>query len=244
MDERPGGTGFSMAMAFISLLLGAALLAGPIDRVLLRSGQVIAVSGEVRQEAGKLLFRTPAGVLYSIAVAEVDFAAMAQTGPREDPIEEHDRQTRHPAKKLNVSPQERDRLLAELEGKKGSPPGDVEVLSPEKPEKTKPNSSRESDPGAEERWRAEARAAREAIEARKRELETLARRARELDDQLRTLLSSGYDPNLLSAQARELDTTKNRITATQEALRDAQRNLTDLQERARRAGVLPGWLRD
>ena len=232
-----------MAMAFISLLLGAALLAGPVDRVLLRSGQVIAVSGAIREEAGKLLFRSPAGVLYSIAIDEVDFAAMARTGPREDPIEEHDRETRHPAKKLNVSPEERDRLLAELERKKGPPSGKVELLSPEKPEKLKPK-SRESDPGAEERWRAEARAAREAIEARKRELEALSQRARELDDQLRTLLSSGYDPNLLSAQVRELDTTKNRITATQEALRDAQRNLTDLQERARKAGVLPGWLRD
>lgn len=233
-----------MAMAFLSLLLAAALAAGPVDRVLLRSGQVIAVSGEIREEAGKLLFRSPAGVLYAIAVEEVDFAAMARTGPKEDPIEEHDRDARHPARKLNVSPEERDRLLAELEGKKGSPAAKAEILSPEKPENTKPKASRETDPAAEQRWRAEAQAAREAIEVRKRELETLTQRARELDDQLRLMLSSGYDPNLLSAQAQELDATKDRITATQEALRDAQQNLTELQERARKAGVLPGWLRD
>ncbi|HEU5161600.1 MAG TPA: hypothetical protein VFV54_00505, partial [Thermoanaerobaculia bacterium] len=206
----------------MSLLLAAALAAGPVDRVLLRSGQVIAVSGQIRQADGKLLFRSPAGVLYSIAIEEVDFAAMAQTGPKEDPIEEMDRETRHPAKKLNVSPEERDRLLAQLEKKKGTSPGKAELLSPEPPEKEKPKPSKAPDPAAEERWRAEARAAREAVESRKRELEALKQRATTLEDQLRTLLSSGYDPSLLSAQALELDNTKNRIEATQEALRDAQ----------------------
>ncbi|HSN68987.1 MAG TPA: hypothetical protein VLV48_07065, partial [Thermoanaerobaculia bacterium] len=169
--------------------------------------------------------------------------AMARTGPSEDPIEELDREARHPAKKLNVSPEERDRLLAQLQKKTGSP-GRAELLSPEAPEKEKPKPSKAPDPDVEERWRTEARLAREAVESRKRELEELKQRATALEDQIRTLLSSGYDPSLLSAQSLELDNAKNRIEATQEALRDAQRGLTDLQERARKAGVLPGWLRD
>jgi hypothetical protein len=232
-----------MMMPFAALLLAAALASDPVDRVILRSGQSIAVVGEIRQEGDKLLFRSPAGVLYSIAIAEVDFAAMARTGPKDDPVEELDRGARHPARRLTVTPEERDRLLDELSKRKSSAsPVDPEVLSPI-PD-SGPAKPASPAAGAEERWRAEARAAREAVERRKNDLEALRRRVTELEDQLRLLLSSGYDPSLLSAQALELDRARNGIDGAQEALRDAQRALTDLQERARKAGVLPGWLRD
>ncbi len=216
-----------------------------MDRVLLRSGQSIAVAGEVRMADGKLLFRSPAGVLYSIAATEVDFEAMARPEPSADPVVEGDRKTRHPARKLNVSPEERDRLLAELSKKKGrAAPDDTGVLSAPPPLAPQSPADKKDAAEAEARWRAEARAAREAVEARREELEALRRRAQELEDQLRMLLSSGYDPNVLSSQVEALDSTRNRIESTQEALRDAQRNLTDLQDRARKAGVMPGWLRD
>ena len=241
MPARP----FSSVMPLGALLLAATMVSVPVDRVVLRSGQSIVVAGEVREEDGKLLFRSPAGVLYSIAASEVDFEAMARPEPSVDPVVEGDRKTRHPARKLNVSPEERDRLLAELSKKKGrAAPADTGVLS-EPQQIEAPSAAEKKDPAeSEARWRAEARAAREAVEARREELESLKRRAQEIEDQLRTLLSSGYDPNVLSAQVSELDSTRNRIESAQEALRDAQRNLTDLQDRARKAGVLPGWLRD
>lgn len=243
MDERSPRPPFSSLMPLLPLLLAAALLAGPVDRVLLRSGQSIAVAGEVRQQGEKLLFRSPAGVLYSISMDEIDFEAMARGTAKQDSVEEIDRDARHPARRLNVTPEERDRLLAELSKKKGTPRA-PEVLSPELRRPEPPQSDRESSREAEERWRAEARAAREAIQDRKAELESLRQRSVDLEDQLRMLLSSGYDPNTLSAQTLDLGNTRSRIDGAQEALRDAQRALTELQERARRAGVLPGWLRD
>jgi hypothetical protein len=231
-------------MPLLLPILLAALLGGPVDRVLLRSGQVIAVSGEIREVDGKLLFRSPTGVLYSIAIEEVDLERTARPVVSEDPVEKGDRKTRHPAKKLNVPPAERDRLLAELAKKKSTgPPADAELLSEPPPLKAPPARG-EEDAESEARWRGEARAAREAVQTRKDELAALRQRERQLDDQIRTLLSSGYDPNALSAQVLELDTTRNRIDKTQDALREAQRNLTDLQDRARKAGVAPGWLRD
>ncbi len=245
-----------------SLLLAATLAAGaaadpparldaptggraPFPRVVLRSGQAIALAGDIRIDGGKVLFRSPAGVLYSIAVEEVDFEAMERTKPAEDPIEKLDQGARHPVKKLNVSREERDRLLAELSKKQGDPRPDPEVLSPGPPKVSEPGTAaREATKGAEDRWRAEARAARAAVATREAELRELRARAQQLEDQLRTLLSSGYDPNTLSAQAEALDLTRNRIDATEKALRGAQRDLADLQDRARKTGVMPGWLRD
>jgi hypothetical protein len=226
-----------------ALLLAAALSAVPVVRVILRTGESIAVSGDIRRDGEKLLFRSPSGVLYSIALAEVDFEEMARPPKKDARAEPSDPDERHPARRLSVTPQERDRLLAELARKKrGDDPIEPEVISPQRPH---PGNEPEQDDAAEEaRWRAEARAARQAVQARKDEIEALKRRATQLEDELRTLLSSGYDPNLLSAQAVELEATRSRLEHAQEELRDAQRNLTDLQDRARKAGIVPGWLRD
>lgn len=217
----------------------------PYPRIVLRSGKAIDVAAGFRVEGGKVLFRSPTGVLYSIAIDEVDFEAMAQPKIPDDPIEKQDVSARYPVKKLNVTPEERDRLLAELSKKTSTPRSGVEVLSQNPPKVSEAGAAvREATKGAEERWRADARAARAAVESREAELRELKQRAVQLEDQLRTLLSSGYDPNTLSAQANDLDATRNRIEATEDALRDARRSLAELEDRARRAGVLPGWLRD
>lgn len=223
----------------------AAAARAPYPRILLRSGKSIDVAGDVKVEGGKVLFRSPGGVLYSIAVDEVDFEAMKEPKAPEDPIEKQDQGARHPVRKLNVTPEERDRLLAELSKRQGGSPSDPELLSPDAPKVSEAGAAvREATRGSEERWRAEARAARTAIEAREAEVRELRQRAQQLEDQLRMLLSSGYDPSTLSAQAEALDVTRNRIDSAERALRDAQRDLADLQDRARRAGVMPGWLRD
>lgn len=250
---------FSLPM--LGSLLLAAMLAGapaeqsaggastqqplPYPRIVLRSGTVIDIGGGFRVEGEKVLFRSPTGVLYSIAIDEVDFESMARPKISDDPVEKHDVSARHPVKKLNVTPEERDRLLAELSKKTSTPRTDVEVLSPNLPRVSEAGAAvREANKGAEERWRAEARAAREAVESREAELRTLKQRAVQLEDQLRMLLSSGYDPNTLSAQANELDSTRNRIESAEDAVRDARQNLAELEDRARRAGIMPGWLRD
>src|ERR1700716_672374 len=89
-----------------SILLITALSI-PTTTLVLRTGERIGVDGTVRVDGGQVLFRS-GGSLYSIPAAEVDLeASRATETPAPVRVEA--------GPKLRVSPEERERLLRDLE---------------------------------------------------------------------------------------------------------------------------------
>src|ERR1051326_5946770 len=90
--------------------------------LILRNGAHFEVEGPIREERGRIIFRS--GTLYSIPVAEVDMeATRAAVTSTVIATVDQDR-------KLKVSAEERDRLLRELEQNHSG--GPVQALNLEK----------------------------------------------------------------------------------------------------------------
>src|SRR5207244_6747114 len=126
------------------------------------SGAHIDVDGAVRQDEGRVVFRSN-GVLYSLPAAEVDFDATRAAAMNVTLVRAIDKG------KLKVSPEERDRLLRELEQNHNGTAADPEGL------KTPPP-SRESIPNTEDEWswRRAARTYEDAVRHAKEALQLLS----------------------------------------------------------------------
>ena len=216
--------------ALAALLLLTALTI-PTPTLVLRDGARLDTDGSVRQEDGRVIFRS-GGVLYSLPVAEVDLEATRAAGMNVTVVRPGDRG------KLKVSREERDRLLRELEKNHRGTPADPDGLRTPPPSREAVENS-----GEEWSWRRRAREHEETVRRAKEELQLLYDRAEQLRQQIRTFVSLGYRPNQFTYQTSELQLTLDSIPRAQLEVERAQRALDQFRDDARRLGVLPGWLR-
>lgn len=240
-------------MLIPALLLAVSLLEVPVVRLILRTGASIPVAGEIRSENEKLIFRTPAGVLYSIPLEEVDLEKTISQGTTElkavrldQPSVSGQKAPRKPAaaRKLALSEEERKRLLEELShNREGTPAPVQESLTPEGLEKALAENEKEraEREAQAESWRQLGRSARGAIEQATGELRALEDEQERLEEEVNQLVTQDLDP---TGQLLQLDSVRSQITRAREAIVNAESAWVKLQDEARKAGALPGWLRD
>lgn len=192
--------------------------------LVLRSGDRIVVEGTPREADGVYTFRS-GGLLYSLPASEVLRIEDAPAAVKEKPT-----------KKLRVSEEERKRLLEELaKNHEGQPPQPQKLLDAPPPPPA-------SDPD-EAHWRARARAHEENIRRAQEDLALLETRAEELRNQIHSFVSLGYQPRQFTYQTTQLARALEQIPAAKLEITRAERAWQEFQEDARKAGVLPGWLR-
>ena len=200
------------------------LLTLTTSTLVLRSGDRIAVEGTLREADGVYTFRS-GGLLYSLPSSEVLRVEEAAPAPKEQP-----------KKKLRLSTEERKRLLEELaKNHSGQPPKPQKLLE-DPPPPAEPNPD-------EAHWRARARAHEENLRRAHEELALLESRVEELRDQIHSFLSLGYKPRQFTYQTTQLARTEEQLPYARLEVTRAQRAWEQFQDDARRAGVLPGWLR-
>ena len=202
--------------------------------LVLRTGERIEVQRPVEHVGDRVIFRV-AGTLYSLPAAEIDFQATQA-------LEEARKSAPTLPRRLKVTPEERDRLLAELSlNRSGQPPEPQRLLEEPPPERTP--RERIADQEEEWRWRREARHYEESVRRAEEHLQLLEARASQIEDEIRGLLSLGYAPRQFTYQTTLLASTREQVPAAQLAVVQARRALEQFREDARRQGVLPGWLR-
>ena len=220
----------------ILLLATAASIPQPIltTTLILRNGTQFDVDGPIREERGRIIFRS--GTLYSIPLEEVDMeATRAAITRRRMNSGLRIAATNGPDRRLKVSPAERDRLLRELEqNHSGGPVAAFEkVIEPREPESK----------GDEWSWRNAARAHEEAILRAKENVALLRDRVELLKHQIEQFVALGYRANQFSYQTTELQLTRDQIPAAELEVTRAERANAQFREDARKQGILPGWLR-
>jgi len=217
----------------------ALLLTAMTSLIVLRSGDRIAVEGAVRETGGVVTFRS-GGLLYSLPAAEIEkiestAPVMDKPAPRRLSAAEEPAAARLAG--LRVSEEERKRLIAELEknhsGQPSAPLPPVIVVTPAA-------SDLKED---EAHWRSRARGHEENVRRAQEELELLESRVRELQDQIHSLASLGYHPRQFTYQTTQLARTHEQIPSAKLEVTRAERAWQQFREDARRAGVMPGWLR-
>jgi hypothetical protein len=215
----------------ILLFAIAASVSQPIltTTLILRNGSHFDVEGPIREEQGRIIFRS--GTLYSIPVGEVDMeatrAAVTATVIAEIGTD----------KKLKVSSTERDRLLRELEqNHSGTPAPALNLEKVAEPRDT-------ADKGDEWSWRNAARAHEESIRRAKENVALLRDRAELLKRQIEQFVSLGYRSHQFTYQSSELQVTLDQIPAAELEITRAERANAQFREDARKQGIMPGWLR-
>ncbi|HUP50094.1 MAG TPA: hypothetical protein VNA04_15015 [Thermoanaerobaculia bacterium] len=215
---------------------GILLLLVVTSTLVLRSGERIEVQGALREADGQVVFRVPGGPLYSLPAAEVDLEATQAA-------QEAARAAAAPLpRRLKVTPEERDRLLAELaKNHSGQPPEPQRLFTELPPPPSRRERAAERD--EEWRWRREARRYEESVLRAEEQLQLLEARAAQLESEISGLLSLGFVPRQFSYQTTTLAFTRQQIPPARLAVSQARRVLEQFREDARRQGVMPGWLR-
>ena len=200
------------------------------NTLVLRTGYRIDVDGSVKVDAGRVLFRS-GGALYSVAQEDVDLDATRAAGV---PISVRDEK----AGKLRVSPEEKQRLIKELEQNHNGTAAAALELPP--------------GPSAQERaaatqdewtWKRAARAYEEAIRQAQENLDLLRNKATAIRAHISGLLGLGYTPNQFSYDTTLLHNLEEQIPQAEMELQRAQRAYDQFKDDARRQGVPPGYLR-
>lgn len=226
-----------LALVF-ALAAPPATLAEPVEVLVLRSGEVIAVEGEIRVEGDKAIFRGASGRLYSIAVDEIDFEATAERAERaRDAVVERRRG-------FAVSEEEKERLLREIEKNRAGkphvvPPSTLPAPSPAPLATTIDVVDRQE----EWYWRERAQAHEERVRRARENLEMIVQREQRLEDEILGLIGLGWQSHQFSHQVWQLEVARNSIEPAQLELQRAERTLAQFRDNARRQGIPPGWLR-
>lgn len=217
------------------------LLALTASMIVLRSGDRIAVEGAVTQTKGVVTFRS-GGLLYSLPAGEVEkieqvAPAQPQTAPASQRGAKPGNKEGLVATELRVSEADRKRLIAELEknhsGQPAAPLPPPVVVTPDARELQED----------EAWWRSKARMHEENLRRAQEEVLLLENRASELRDQIHTFLSLRYHPRQFTYQTTQLALTEEQIPYARLEVTRAERAWQQFREDARRAGILPGWLR-
>jgi hypothetical protein len=197
--------------------------------LILRNGTRFDVEGPIREERGRIIFRS--GTLYSIPVAEVDMEATRAA------VTKTVLATIDQDRKLKVSAAERDRLVRELEQNHSGGPSQALNLD----KVVEPREA--ADKGDEWSWRAAARAHEESIRRAKENVALLRDRAELLKRQIQQFVSLGYRSHQFTYQSSELQVTLDQIPAAELEITRAERANAQFRDDARRQGIMPGWLR-
>ena len=217
-------------MATIAMLLMSVALSLPATSLVLRSGERIEVDGPIRQEQGRVIFRAD-GVLYSIPLPEVDFDLTRAISANVTMVKGDERM------RLKTSPEERKRLLRELEKNHSGTAAPPLKDTPHR-EAAEPASNRD-----EWSWRQAARSYEDALRQSEEELQLVSDRVERLHREISTFLSLGYRPNQFSYQTSELQIAIDSIPRAELQVARARRALAQFRDDARRQGIMPGWLR-
>jgi hypothetical protein len=201
-------------------------LALTASTLVLQTGERILTEGTVREEDGVLVFRS-GGVLYSLPASEV--ARMEETSAVAAPA---------PVRRLAVSEEQRRRLIEELEkNHSGTAPMRVDLLEELPPMMPEP------DPNEEWRWRNEARTHEESVRQAQEYLALLENRVREMQNRINFFFTQGFRPIQFEYDSTELVRAQEQIPYAKLEVERTERAWQQFREDARRAGVLPGWLR-
>ncbi|HEY4642568.1 MAG TPA: hypothetical protein VII75_14585 [Thermoanaerobaculia bacterium] len=212
---------FAIATSFPQPILTTTLI--------LRNGTRFDVDGPIREERGRIIFRS--GTLYSIPVYEVDMEATRAA------VTKTVLATIDQDRKLKVSAAERDRLLRELEQNHSG--GPVQALNLEKVVEPRESPNK----GDEWSWRNAARAHEEAVVRAKENVALLRDRAELLKRQIEQFVALGYRSHQFSYQSSELQLTLDQIPAAELEVTRAERDNAQFRDDARKQGIMPGWLR-
>jgi len=200
------------------------------NTLVLRTGDRIAVEGTVRVDGPQVLFRS-AGALYTIPTQDVDLDA-SQREALPSPIRAEVRG------RLHVTPEERDRLLRDLEQ---NHTGTAPVLGPID---VPPSTAREQLNNEDEwAWRHRVRAYEEDIRRAQEDVDYLENKAQALKAHIAGLLSLGFKPSQFTYDTSLLANTVDQIPRAQLEVVRAQRLYDQFRDDARKQGVTPGWLR-
>lgn len=217
--------------ALASLLLITALTF-PTSFLVLRSGQRMQVDGSVTIDQGRVIFRS-GGALFSIPEHDVDLDATRSLS-LPTPIVRADVPNR-----LKVTPEERDRLLRELEQNHNGTPGEpVKLPTTNQATKELNDSSRD-----EWSWKRQAQAYEENIRRAREDVDLLRSKAEQLQNRVRSLLAQGFKPEQFTYDSTQLANTRDQLPYAELALKQAEREYDQFLDNARRQGVPPGWLR-
>jgi hypothetical protein len=214
-----------------TLLLITALVI-PTKTLVLRTGDRIAVDS-VKIEGAQVTFRS-GGALFTIPTIEVDLDASRAGEVPVTPVRAEVRG------KLRVSPEERDRLLRELEENHSGTPTPQRALDVLPYPSVYEQQQMASD---EWSWRHQARSYEEDVRRRQEDLDLLQTRAEALKAHIAGLLSLGYKPNQFTYDTTQLARTVEQIPQAQLEVDRAQRSYDQFRDDARKQGVTPGWLR-
>lgn len=201
------------------------------NTLVLRNGDRIAVEGVVRVDGPQVLFRA-SGALYTIPTQDVDLDA-SRSDQLPAPIQAEIRG------RLRVTPEERDRLLRDLEqNHSGSapPPAPLTVVAATPPYERQVNEDEWS-------WRHRVREYEEGIRRAQEDVDLLENKAEALKAHITGLLSLGYKPSQFTYDTTLLAYTVDQIPRAQLEVIRAQRLYEQFRDDARRQGVAPGWLR-
>jgi hypothetical protein len=219
-------------MTPLANLLLITALSIPTNTLVLRSGQRINIDGSVRQENGRVLFRS-AGALYSVPDDEVDMdatraagiPAVSQAGGRA---------------RLKVTSEKKQRLLKELEENHSGTAAPASALDvPRGPTPAERQQANNEEWG----WRHQSRVYEESVRRAQEELDLLTDKAAALQAHITGLLSLGYKPGQFSYDTTVLAYTLEQIPRAELEVQRAQRAYDQFRDDARRQGVMPGALR-
>lgn len=142
--------------------------------------------------------------------------------------------------RLRVSPEEKQRLLKELEENHSGTPGlpaSINLSPGPTPEERAQMTQDEWS------WRRQARAYEESIRRAQENVDLLRDKAAALRAHIGGLLSLGYKPAQFSYDTTQLAYTEEQIPAAELEVQRAQRAYDEFRDQARRMGVPPGWIR-
>ncbi|MGH9364618.1 MAG: hypothetical protein ACRD1B_05055, partial [Thermoanaerobaculia bacterium] len=93
----------------------------------------------------------------------------------------------------------------------------------------------------EQKWRDAASSARKRVEDARQRVEELEASARKLETDFYAWDDGQYRDRVIKPAWEK---TKDELASARKQLDEAEKDLADLPERARKAGALPGWLRE
>jgi DNA repair exonuclease SbcCD ATPase subunit len=95
--------------------------------------------------------------------------------------------------------------------------------------------------GGEKYWRNIAKQRRAAVQEAEQEVKTLESRIAALRNDMSP--TNVQDPNRLQTQGRDLQKAQEDLESARHELEQARQSLANLEDEARRAGAMPGWVR-
>ena len=222
----------------MNVLVLLATLAISSNVLVLRSGDRIVIADHLEQRDGRVIFRSASGGLFSIPIEEIDLAATMGQQAAPAPVARAAEVKPEPAATIPLkgSPEERKRLIAELEQNHGgTPPAEIhaQALAP-----TSPKNDNE-----EWSWRNRAHAYEEAVRQAKENLDLIRTRADDLRAHVESLAMQGYKANQFTYDAGQLQMVLDQVPGAELEVKRAERAYEEFRDEARKRNILPGWLR-